>query len=56
MSNIGITRIFSARMLYSASLTGTAIFEDRDGYFPGKPIGLGTKDPFPVLLPNPPSV
>jgi hypothetical protein len=46
MSNTAITRIFSARMLYSASLTGTAIFEDIDGYFPGKPIGLGPKDPW----------
>jgi hypothetical protein len=33
-------------MLYSMSLTGTAIFEVPDSFFPGKPIGLGPSDPW----------
>lgn len=46
MSNTGIARFFSARMLYSMSLTGTALFEDTDNFFPGKPTGLGPNEPW----------
>lgn len=46
MSDIRIARFFSVRMLYSMSLTGTAIFEVPDSFFPGKPIGLGPSDPW----------
>jgi hypothetical protein len=28
------------------ALTGSAIFEDGNGYFPGKPLGVGPNDPW----------
>jgi hypothetical protein len=46
MSNMRNTRRFSARMLYSMSLTGNAIFKDKGNYFPGKPIGLDPNNPW----------
>jgi hypothetical protein len=46
MSKMRNTRFFTVRMIYSVSLTGKAIFEDPDGYFPGKPIEVGSKYPW----------
>ena len=46
MSNTGIARFFSVRMLYSMALRGKAIFEDPDNYLPGKPIELGSNEPW----------
>jgi hypothetical protein len=46
MSKKGIAQRFSARMLYSMSLTGNASFEDPDGYFAEKLIMLAPEDPW----------
>jgi hypothetical protein len=46
ISNMRNARFFSIRMIYSMSLTGSAIFEDADGYFPGKPIVLAPQYPW----------
>ena len=45
-SNMRNARFFPVRMVYSMSLTGGAIYEDPDGYFPGKPIGIGLEYPW----------
>lgn len=49
MSNISPRR-FSIRMLYSIYLTGNVIFEDPNDYLPGKPVGLGSTDPWALEL------
>jgi hypothetical protein len=41
---------FSFRMLYSMRLTGGAEFEDPNGYLPGRPVGVGSKDPWTLEL------
>jgi hypothetical protein len=46
MSDIRVARFFSVRMMFSTSLTGSAIFEVPDNLFPGKPIGLEPSEPW----------
>jgi hypothetical protein len=46
----GIAGMFSVRMLYSMELNGSVLFDDPNGYLPGKPVGVGTKDAWTLEL------
>src|SRR6476646_4291766 len=50
MSDKLIAGKFSFRMLYSMRLTGGAVFEDPNVCLPGRPVGVGPKDPWTLEL------